>query len=272
MIAVVVCAGCAASRTAMWVAAADPPPADVSGVIALGERAFEEREDSARLDEALRQWRTALRETPGDAALLVKLSRAARLRAHDVRGRAGDALADEAVGFAERALALREPLRKRARELRPATAVFEAAERDDEPALIAYAEALFDWSERRGLATLMAQQDWIRAAAHRAVVLDRAAGHGAPDRVLAMLEATLPLDSGALLLDSLERFEASVASAPRYLPTRLEYAQRYAVRVRDGRLYRRLLEEVVAADADALADARPENRAAQRAARRLLAD
>ena len=54
--------------------------------------------------------------------------------------------------------------------------------------------------------------------------------------------------------------------APAYLPTRLAYAEDYAARVRDEALYRRLLDEIVAADANALPDAAPENADAQRTA------
>jgi TRAP transporter T-component len=270
------CTGCVAHRVPAWRASlADPadPGRDFAALVDRAERAFLAREDPARLDEAIARWREAERLKPGDAALLVRLSRAARARANTLRGREATALAEQAVAYAERALATRGAFRERTKKRRVQPhQLFAAAERADEPALIAYASALFAWSEGRSFGTLLAQQDWIHAAASRAAELDRTAEHGAPDRLLAMLESSLPTADGAELTDALDRFEAALAEAPGYLPTRLEYAQRYAARLRDGRLYRRLLEEVLAADADALADARPENRAAQREARALLAE
>jgi hypothetical protein len=271
LLVVMACAGCVAPRLAAW-KVPEQASGDGRAEEAAGDRAFAEREQAARLDEAIAQYRAAARVCPGDARLWVKLSRATRLRAGDVRGAAGDRLALEAVASAERALATREELRRRAVDPRARPfRVFAAAERADVPALIAYADALFAWSERRSYATLLYEQDWIRGAAARAVALDRACEHGAPDRVLAVLESTLPTPE-APLVDALERFEAASAAAPGYLPTRVEFAERWAARMRDGRLYRRLLEEVAAADPDALADARPENRAAQRRARALLAE
>jgi hypothetical protein len=224
---------CAADRVPAW-SGADPPP--------------------SRVDE------------------LVQASRQARRRAAHLDGRRRYARLDEAVADAERALAARNPeLRARAARRRPPVEVFAAATRDDLPALTAYAESLLAWSEARGLATLLVEAARIEAAARRAAEIDRSAGFGAPDRVLAMLSASLPLDAGGDLAQALERFEMALAAAPDYLPTRVAFAERYAARLGDRALYRRLLDEVLHADAAALPDALAENLEAQATARRLLA-
>ena len=115
----------------------------------------------------------------------------------------------------------------------------------------------------------MAQRPWISAGALRALAFDRAIGWAAPDRVLGILDCELP-EARQNLRDALERFEAAVAAAPAYLPTRIAYAEEYATRVRDAALYRRLLDEVIAADANALPEAAPENLEAQKTARSLI--
>jgi hypothetical protein len=267
--ALVLCAaGCAVHRVPAWDPPALPPgagPADlIERLIADGDRAFAARDDPRRLDEAIQLWRAALDERPQSPALLCRLSRAYRWRG------------DDGVSWAERALgAANAVLRARALGGRPQNDVFAVARPEDLPALVAYAEALLAWSLRAGQATLVTEAGRIFAAANRAGELDRTAGWGASDRILGTLAALLPFGqsgpSGDLRYAE-ERFEAALASAPGYLPTRVAYAEFLAVRLRDGRLYRSLLEEVLAADADALPEAAPENRAAQRDARRLLHD
>src|SRR5207248_2076347 len=126
------------------------------------------REDPAQLDDAIETWRAALRYRPADVALLLRLSRAASLRARTSSD--GNKLADDAVAYAERALcADNQKLCERASDGKHAPDhVFNQALLADVPALIAYADALYDWSEKRGNATFLMQHDWIFAAADRA--------------------------------------------------------------------------------------------------------
>jgi hypothetical protein len=147
--------------------------------------------------------------------------------------------------------------------------VFTHAEPADAAALVVYAQALLDWSIAHGTPTLLKKREWIEAAAKRALAFDPAVGFAAPNRILGVLDCELPA-AGQNLRDALERFEAAVAAAPAYLPTRIAYAEEYATRVRDKKLYERLLESVLDADPNALPEAAPENAEAQRTARRLI--
>lgn len=179
---------------------------------------------------------------------------------------------DRAVTLAARALAAGNPLlHEKARRRQPPEWIFDAADRADLPALIAYAEALYAWADRRGAPTLVDAQDRIRYAARRAFELDRSFAHGAPDRVLGLLDANLPNDDGADPIAAVEHFEAAIAEAPEYLPNRLDYAIAYARPRGDRALYLRLLAQVASADPRIAPDALEENRQAQARARRLLA-
>jgi hypothetical protein len=270
--------GCAASsRTAEW----ERPPLPFGAVsaeildhmVASGDAAFAARDKPESLDDAIESWRGALRYRPDDPALLLRLSRGCRLRAHTLSRGSAEEKALAAVAFAERALSARNPeLWNLAHAKKPPALVFAAAQPPDAPLLAAYAEALLEWSSLHGTSTLLNERDAILAAAARAVDLDRAAGLGAGDRVLGWVKATLTGDLGGDLRASEEHFEASLAQAPGYLPTRLSYAESYCVRKRDGARYRRLLQEVAAANPDALPDAAPENRVAQKRAHELLAE
>lgn len=273
-LAAALAAGCLARRTPAWTAPSQPFGAVsddiIAGLLADGDRAWARREDPEQLEEASRAWAAALRYRPSDASTLVKLGRVAWRKGRVASGAGAAGWFDQATAYAERALTARNPaLADAARGRRAPEAVFARAAPADTPALVLYAEALLDWAMARGTPTVVDRKAWIAAAARRALAFDRAAGFGAPDRVLAVLDCELP-HAGQNLRDALDRFEAAVAAAPGYLPTRLAYAVEYATRVRDAARYRRLLEEIVAADADALPAARAENLDAQRAARRLI--
>jgi hypothetical protein len=264
-------AGCVAERHATWDA---PAPSFggvsdeiIAGLIRDGDEHWQKRGDAHEMDEAGRAWTAARRYQPADPQLLVRLGRLAYRRGNVKHAAAQLELA---VQFAERALAARNPgLAAAARAGQPPEKVFALAEPADAPALALYAEALLAWAVARGTPTVRAQHDLIRAAAANALRFDRTLAWAAPDRVLGVLacEARVARQN---LSPALEHFEAAVAAAPGYLPTRVLYAAEYAPRVRDAALQRRLLEAVVAADAHALPEAEPENREAQAAARRLL--
>jgi hypothetical protein len=270
--------GCAVKRTPAWEKPGLPfgtvSQEILDRMVQSGDRAFAARDKPEQIDDAMESWNGALRYRPHDHTILTRLSRAARLRAATLS--ANDALkhAEDAVAFAERAIVARNPAifeRVFDRARTPAN-IFAPAEKPDLPALIAYAEALFQWSELHGTATLLAQRDWIMGAATRAVQLDRTVENGAADRVLGMMYATLTLDLGGDYRLAEEHFERALAEGPAYLPTRLEYAARYCARMRDGARYRRLLKEVVDGNADVVPDLAPENHAAQKKAKELLAE
>ncbi len=219
--------------------------------------------------------RTPAWEQTADPAKLIETAGAELRAGRRTEGAPGLALLERAVSSAERALFTRNRLfREKVRRHERASWLFEGAEQADLPALVIYADALFAWADRQGVLTLLEEQDRIRAAARRAFTLDRTFAYATPDRVIAMLACTLPIGSGANFLQALEHFEAAIASAPGYLPTRVEYALRYAVALRDHALYRRLVQEVL--DAPIAPPGAPpelieENRAAQAKARLLPA-
>jgi len=272
------CAGCVVTRAPAWFTPALPStmPDSVGqlvydGLVADAEKMFTERADPKRLTETLETVRAALRYRPEDIRMLTLAARAALCQGAAKIGEKGLPQLEQAVAWSERAMALRNPkLAAKARGKVAADALFALAEPADTPALAIYAEALFDWADRAGTPTLMDQQERIRAAAERLLALDRLESHAAADRVLGALDSSLPNGNGADLFRAREHFEAAVARAPAYLPNQLEYAERWAIRERDGGLEKKLLEQVMSANPDALADAVAENRDAQATAKRLL--
>ncbi len=247
-------------------------PEILDHMVQNGDQTFAGRDKPAAIDDAMESWSGALRYRPDDVALLVRLSRAARLRSHSLPAVDADGKAREAIAYAEHALVQRNyEVWKLAHTNKPPVEVFAVAEVADVPALLAYAQALFDWGEAREVLGMAAQRDWISAAAERALKLDAGADFAAADRILGMLDAALQPKAGRDLRAAQAHFEAALAAAPNYLPTRLEYAERWCKPSRDKARRRRLLHEVADGNSDALPDAAPENRAAQQRARAIIA-
>jgi len=274
VVVTVAASGCVAKRTPAWSAPGLPFGAVseqiLQDLVSAGDYAWKRRAEPGQLDAAARAWGAALRYNPSDAGVLLNLARVALRRGVESRGAGAATRFDEAASYAERALSARNPkLMDAARAGKPPVEVFTHAEPADAAALVVYAQALLDWSIAHGTPTLLKKREWIEAAAKRALAFDPAVGFAAPNRILGVLDCELP-EAGQNLRDALERFEAAVAAAPAYLPTRIAYAEEYATRVRDKKLYERLLESVLDADPNALPEAAPENAEAQRTARRLI--
>jgi hypothetical protein len=68
-----------------------------------------------------------------------------------------------------------------------------------------------------------------------------------------------------------EEFEQAVALAPNCFANKRIYAETYAFKKKERILFKRLLEEVVAGNPNALSDIAPENKYEQAIARYLLA-
>jgi hypothetical protein len=203
-------------------------------------------------------------------AELVSRSREAFQRGKAQPGKAGLPALDEAVTLAERALFLRNQLfREKVLRHEQPSWLFEAPQKEDLPALVAYGEALLEWSRRQGLATLMEEQDRLRESLVRAWKLDRNYQHAAPDRLLGILMCSLPVNAGADWIHANEHFEAAVAADPTYLPNQLTYAVEYALRMHEDKLYKRLLDGILAVDPDQLPPPLDANHAAQEHARTL---
>jgi tetratricopeptide (TPR) repeat protein len=273
VVALFAACGCVAKRTPAWISPPEPfgelSEQILTDLVSAGDYAWKRRAEPGQLDEAARAYKAALRYRPSDANVLLHLARIALRRAAIAHGAGAATELDEATAYAERALAARNPkLLAAARAHQSPVEIFSHAEPADALALVVYAEALLDWSLAHGTPTLLRYRDLISAAARRALGFDPSVGWGAPNRILGILDCELP-EARENLRDALERFEAAVAAAPAYLPTRLAYAEEYATRVRDETLYKRLLSEIVAADANAIPEAAPENLEAQRTARRL---
>ena len=103
--------------------------------------------------------------------------------------------------------------------------MFSHAEPADAAALVVYAEALLGWSLAHGTPTLLKQRPGSPPPPRARSASIPPSATARPTASSARSTASCPRRAQNLR-DALERFEAAVAVAPAYLPTRLAYAER----------------------------------------------
>ena len=251
------------------------PPADARGahakLRAAGDLAFQQRDDPARLVEAIAAYREAARLPGDDAGALLALARAEAFRARAAPGDAREAW-HEASSAAERAL----------RVLAPPFA--EAVARGEDPSRAAArveapaAEALY-WlalatmggAQARGMAAALAVKDAARAMMERAAALDERVDFGGPRRALGAWLATLPSAAGGGAARAREQLDRARTLAPAYQLTDVVDARVLAVLLQDRARFDALLARVLAFDDASAPEMGPENRLAKAQARALVA-
>jgi hypothetical protein len=178
----------------------------------------------------------------------------------------------KAIRAAERALRILSP--EFARQMAAGAHADQAVrvlEANAVPALYWRAAALGKWAQREGFATVLSYKDEIRAIMSRCMELDRAYFFAGPDRYFGAFFAIAPTYAGGNLESSRRHFEESLRVQPNYFGTRVLYAENYAVKTQNRRLFEEQLNLVINGNPEALPEAAPENRVEQRKARQLLA-
>lgn len=137
------------------------------------------------------------------------------------------------------------------------------------PALYWYASNLGRWARAKEFSSTLGNGDRIRAALERCLALDATCSYGGPDRSLGALFAVAPGVAGG---DGGERgpFRKSLATSPEDLATRGLMAETLAVEKPDRARSRQLLEDLLAALDDAIADLVPGARVEKQKATELL--
>ncbi len=126
------------------------------------------------------------------------------------------------------------------------------------------------WSKLYGIMKSIFNLSKVKALMKRVTELDITFFYGAPDRYWGAFYAVIPSLMGGSLEKSKEHFEKSLKIAPYYLETKVLYAEFYAVRKEDKKLFKKLLNEVLKGDVTVYPDVVPEQKAAQDKARELL--
>jgi len=245
-----------------------------AGLQAEADAAWENRGDAAQLKLALDKYESALQADSTNRHAAVRLTRGwywygdihestkeAKLSAWNTAVKSGARCMAINANFAQ--------LMDKGGETE-ATAASKAMAKEDVPCLYWTASALGKWAKLTGFTTLLKHKDTVKSYITTVQNLDDDFLFFAPDRYFGAYYAIAPSFAGGDLDKSKEHFDKSIAGAPEYLATKVLCAQYYATKRQDSALYVKLLEEVLAADANAVLELAPENKAEQVKAQKLL--
>jgi tetratricopeptide (TPR) repeat protein len=141
----------------------------------------------------------------------------------------------------------------------------------DAPCLYWTSTALGKWAKMQGLGTTLKHIGTVEAYMKRVSELTPEYFYHAPDRYWGAYFSLIPSFKGQDVNKSKEHFDRSLAGSPNYLPTKVLVADALAVAKQDKALYRKMLEEVIAASPGEDPNCRAENVAAIEQAKALLA-
>ncbi len=242
------------------------------------EAAWLERDNEAKLREAISLWEKVVAAEPKNAAAWEKLARAIYFLADGhIRFRAGAGAEEEmlasfekSVTAAERGLlALSEPF---AAKMRDGAKMEEAAKSLDKsgvPLLYWRSSSLGKWATAKGFATLLSHKDEIKEIMQICLDKDPEYFYRGPNRYFGVFYGRAPSFAGGDLVKSRENFDKSLAGFPNYFGTHTLMAEDLAVKAQDRKLFDEHLEFVLKGDPNVIPEIAPENRVEQRKAELL---
>ena len=235
---------------------------------------WEQRDDDAMLVAALEKFEAAYNADPTNRDAAIMLTRGWYWHG-DVKvadDEAKLAAWDTAVEWGGRCMAVNTEftalLQKGDESERTA---IRAMTEEDAGCLYWTASALGKWAKLKGFTTLLKHKDTVKAYITRVGELNSSYFYAGPDRYWGAYYAVAPSFAGGDVAKSGEHFDKSLEAEPGYLGTKVLKASLYATKMQDQALFDQLLNEVVAADADAIPELGPENRAEQAKAKKLQA-
>jgi tetratricopeptide (TPR) repeat protein len=274
-VAVLALAACAPKQRDNFDVAETPAdPAPTAPERAEGDALWEERADRDKLATALAKYEIAMSADPRDRHIGERLTRGWYFLgdAYETEDGARIAAWDQSIAWGKRCLAINpqiSALLAKGDET-DATAV-RAATIEDVPCLFWTATALGRWSLLKGPAATLAHVATVKAYITRVDDLDPDFYYRAADRYWGVYYATIPSFAGRDLEKSKQYFDSALEHAPGFVGTKVLLAEYWAVETKDRATFETSLNDVLAADENALPEIRPEVLAEKRKAAALLA-
>ena len=265
--------GCGAKRsTAYLTDAAAAEGGEVATLESQAMAAWDAREDTASLREALGLYEQLVEQDPTDRTSMEMLSRGYYLLAvgHLEDGEEKLAAYDTGASWGERILGLSEDFRACVEAGAKDYECLEHATKLDVPGIYwAYANQ-GKWAVGMGFATVLKHKSKLHAFISRVAELDSEYYYGAADRGLGAYYAKAPSFAGGDLDLAKEHFEKSLAVAPDYVGTRVLMAEYWAVKTQDKEAFERILGEALAVDTAVYLDIVPIQKLERANAQKLL--
>lgn len=280
MSAALAVSGCATTYEAKWdekpTTAAPVADANATG-LAEGDAAWEQRGDKSKLVDALAKWEGVYEKAP-TAELATKLSRGHYLLgdgyfALENNAEARDAEYQKGLDWATRGLKLAAPeFAKAMTEGKKHAEAITLAPKEAVPAMYWYATNLGKWAASKGFATRLRYKDDIKATMDHVKALDEMYMFAGPWRYFGSFEAVTAGLAGGSLEKSEANYKKAVELAPNYLGAKVLWAEYLCTKKQDKVMFKKLLDEVIAADAKVDPVIAPENAIEQQKAKKLLAE
>ncbi len=270
--------GCVTSRTAGWEDASERgqlSEAEQAETMKKALRHWENRQDQVELRMALEALEQVAHSNPNHLQALSLLSRGyyflADSHLQDIEEK--KKTWETGTTWGERALATHPEFKKKVVDgnARPEDAIGALDEKYKE-AIYWTAVNLGKWAKHSGVPTQLKYKGRIREFIQRVEALDADFFYGAPDRYWGVYYAVAPGFAGGSMEKSKEHFDRSLKIEPNYLATHVLLAENYATKKGDRALFKKHLQKVLDADANAIPAIRPENLLEKEKAKKMLAD
>lgn len=285
-----VASGCAsAGRTAAWekptttteTTAASGAVDEVAALEAKAKELWAQRDDQAKLLEAIEAWKEVVAADPNNVDALTMLARAHYFHVDAfVSHETGDGVAEKRLAiytsgadWGEKALLAADPAF--AETMRNGGDFIEAMSKIEKPAVPAaywYCTNLGRFAREKGLRAKLFYKDRVAAAMKRLQAIAPEFFYAAADRYLGAFYSALPGIAGKDLGKSAKHFDAAIAAAPEYLGNLVVKAEFLAVEEDDEDMYKALLKKALEGPDGDDPNIAPENRAAKRTAEKLLSE
>lgn len=276
ILAVLATSGCA-GRKAAWEGDKKDQgggAADVQKLVAEGDAHWAKRTDPAEIKAAIAAWEKAAAADPKNVDVLVKLTRGNYFLADGyLRDDEKEYLRrmDLGVKWGEKAMIAASPdFEAKMRSGGKLPDAVKLVPKEGVPAMYWYASSLGKWAKRKGFAVLLGQKDNVKATMDRVLQLDPNFYYGGPHRYFGAYYAVAPAFAGGDLGKSKEHFDKSLEIEPKYVGTKILWAQELAVKEQDEATFDRLLKEVLDTPDDVIADVIPETIVEKQKARELM--
>lgn len=266
--------GCA-SRKEGWFQSSDKVELSKNELKSLKAKAqslWEKRADKASLEEALKAYETLSKSTDDNLDYLVRLTRGYYFLADahyddmDMKKKYWEV----GTSYGEKALATNDAFAAAMKEGEKIEDHLNKLTKKEVPAMYWTAANLGKWAKNTGIATTLKYKNRIRTLASTVEKLQPDYFYGAASRYFGAYYAVAPGFAGGDMNKSKKAFTKAINIAPEYLGTYVLYADLYAVKMGDKKLYKDTLDKVLKMGLGPK-DLHPENKVEKIKAKKLLA-
>ncbi len=236
------------------------------------QAAWDAREDSARLADALGLYEQLAAANPDNRGYMETLSKGYYLQGVGHLDTPEEVLAayDAGASWGERILGLSDGFRACVEGGAADYECLDHATVDDVPGIYWAYGNMGKWAVGMGFTTVLKHKNKLHAFISKVHELDVQYYYGAADRGLGAYYAKAPSFAGGDLDLAKTHFEASLAVAPDYFSTKVLMAEYWATKSQDKDEFVRLLNEVIAGDPTVYEDVIPIQKLEQQRAQDLL--